>query len=317
MNAFAALEEGDNYNYWYNSQKYDTSLDDAGKAGRKTDRNLNQLYEITADYAAQWGGHALTMVAGFSYQKFFYDGSDMSNGGFATDGYKWYSMGEGEAEKTKLNVSSYTNSNVLAAGFFRANYNYSDRYLLSASVRREGSSRFGENHKWGWFPAASAGWRIKNEAFMSDVDWVNDLKLRFGFGITGNNLNSDLNSVELLSTGGKLWYNGQWVNTYKVARNANPDLRWERKFEYNLGIDFSFLANRLYGTVDLYLRETKDLLWEYDVPTPPYQYNKLLANCGAIESKGIHQRNTRIKKYPERKSGEYPRRFGIRNFTIF
>ena len=112
---------------------------------------------------------------------------------------------------------------------------------------------------------------------MSDVDWVNDLKLRFGFGITGNNLNSDLNSVELLSTGGKLWYNGQWVNTYKVARNANPDLRWERKFEYNLGVDFSFLANRLYGTVDLYLRETKDLLWEYDVPTPPYQYNKLLA----------------------------------------
>lgn len=287
LNAFAALEEGDNYNYWYNSQKYDTSLDDAGKAGRKTDRNLNQLYEVTADYAAQWGGHALTMVAGFSYQKFFYDGTDMSNAGFATDGYKWYSMGEGEAEKTKLNVSSYTNSNVLAAGFFRANYNYSDRYLLSASVRREGSSRFGEDNKWGWFPAASAGWRVKNEAFMSDVDWVNDLKLRFGFGVTGNNLNSDLNSVELLSTGGKLWYNGQWVNTYKVARNANPKLRWERKFEYNLGIDFSFLANRLYGTVDLYLRETKDLLWEYDVPTPPYQYNKLLANCGAIESKGI------------------------------
>ena len=287
VNAFAALETGSNYNYWYNSQLYDSSPDDAGKAGRGTSRNFNQLYELTLDYAGQWGGHSLTTVAGLSYQRFFNDGSQMENSGFATDGYKWYSMGDGDPEKTKLNISSYSNSNVLAGFFIRANYNFGDRYLISASVRREGSSRFGANHKWGWFPAASAGWRIDQEQFMDNADWVDELKLRFGFGITGNNLGSDLRSVELLSASGKMWYNGMWVNTYNVSANANPDLRWERKFEYNLGIDYAFLKNRLFGSIDMYMRKTRDLLWEYDVPTPPYQYSKLLANCGVIESKGI------------------------------
>lgn len=84
-----------------------------------------------------------------------------------------------------------------------------------------------------------------------------------------------------------MWYNGQWTNTFKTSQNPNPDLKWERKFEYNLGVDFAFLDNRLSGTVDLYIRKTKDLLWEYDVPTPPYMYNVLLANAGEIKSKGI------------------------------
>ena len=122
---------------------------------------------------------------------------------------------------------------------------------------------------------------------MANADWVNDLKLRAGFGITGNNLGSDLKSVELLTNGGAFWYNGQWVTTYMVNQNANPDLRWERNFEYNVGVDFAFLDNRLSGSIDAYLRHTKDLLWEYDVPTPPYQFNKLLANAGAIKSQGL------------------------------
>lgn len=287
VSGFAALEEGDNYSYWYNSLLYDTSLGDAGMADRKTDRSLNQLYEATLDYAGQWGAHALTAVAGFSYQKFFYDGSEMKNGGFAVDDNKYYMMENGLADKSKMTMSSYRNDNVLVSGFARVNYNYDEKYLLSASIRREGSSRFGANHKWGWFPAVSAGWRISGEDFMANADWVNDLKLRAGFGITGNNLGSDLKSVELLTNGGAFWYNGQWVTTYMVNQNANPDLRWERKFEYNVGVDFAFLDNRLSGSIDAYLRHTKDLLWEYDVPTPPYQFNKLLANAGAIKSQGL------------------------------
>src|SRR5574344_458976 len=108
----------------------------------------------------------------------------MKNGGFPTDWYKYYSMYDGQTDKDKLNVSSYRNSNVLASGFARVNYNYDERYLISASLRAEGSSRFGENHKWGWFPAVSAGWRIRGEQFMSGQSWCNDLKLRAGFGIT-------------------------------------------------------------------------------------------------------------------------------------
>lgn len=287
VNAFAAIEEGDNRDYWYNKALAGDDTN-SGKAGRKNSMNLSQLYEATVDYAHNFdGGHTLVAVAGFSYQNFLYDGSEMSNKGFPTDDAKYYQIGNGDASKKYLNVSSYRNSNTLAAAFARINYNYKERYLLSASLRAEGSSRFGANNKWGWFPAVSAGWRIKGEEFMSDQDWCNELKLRLGFGITGNNLGSDLKSVAMLSNGGTFWYNGAWVYTYGVSQNVNPDLRWERKFEYNFGVDFGFLDNRLYGSLDAYIRDTKDLLWDYEVPTPPYQYATLLANAGQMRSYGV------------------------------
>ena len=122
---------------------------------------------------------------------------------------------------------------------------------------------------------------------MRNQDWCNDLKLRAGFGVTGNNLGSDLRSVAMLSNGGTFWYNGQYVYTYGVTQNVNPDLRWEKKYEYNLGLDYSFLNNRLYGSLDTYYRNTKDLLWDYEVPTPPYQYPTLLANAGEMNSYGV------------------------------
>ena len=247
---------------------------------------MNQLYEGTIDYVNEWNGHVLAAVLGTSYQNFWYDGSEIENGGFAVDGIKYYKIGDGDVEKTNMKMSSYRNSNTLVSFFARANYNYKEKYLLSASVRREGSSRMGANFKWGWFPAASAGWRISGEDFLKDVKAVNDLKLRFGFGITGNNLKDDLKSVELLTQGGTFNNHGTEAYSYTVNQNANPNLAWERKFEYNLGIDYAFLDNRLYGSIDLYFRNTKDLLWEYNVPTPPYQYSTLLANAGEMISKG-------------------------------
>lgn len=287
INGLVAIEEGDNNKHYYCDQNYTVDLDGAGYASVNNDVSLQQLYEATIDYAHEWGGHTLTGVAGFSYQKFSYEGSSISNKGFPTNTFKWYKLENGQTDKEKLNVTSYANSNVLAAAFLRLNYNYKERYLVSASIRAEGSSRFGANNKWGYFPAASLGWRIKGEPFMKDQDWCQELKLRFGFGITGNNVGSDLISQELLTSGGSFWYNQAWVTTYKVNRNANPDLRWEKKFEYNLGLDYSFLKDRLYGSLDLYYRDTKDLLWNYNVPTPPFQYETMMANCGEITSKGL------------------------------
>ncbi len=286
LSGFAAMEEGDNRAFWYN-RIINTDESGSGKAGRDNDFNVNKLFELTADYAKQWGGHALTAVAGFSYQNFMYDGSSISNKGFPTDNAKYYQIGNGDASKQYLNASSYRNSNTLAALFARANYNYMDKYLLSASIRREGSSRFGANNKWGWFPAVSAGWRLSGEDFMSDVAWVDDLKLRLGFGMTGNNLASDLRSMAMLSNGGTFWYNGAYVYTYGVAQNVNPDLRWEKKAEYNFGVDYAFFGNRLYGSIDAYYRHTSDLLWDYEVPTPPYQFPTLLANAGQMDSYGL------------------------------
>jgi hypothetical protein len=251
--------------------------------------NFNKLFEVTADYTRSFGKHNIAAVAGFSYQNFYNDGESISNKGFPTENMKYYQIGNGDASKDYLNASSYRNSNTLAAFFLRANYNYAEKYLVSASVRREGSSRFGANNKWGWFPAVSLGWRITGEDFMQGKDWCNDLKLRAGFGVTGNNLNSDLRSVAMLSNGGTFWdgASGKYVYTYAVSQNVNPDLRWEKKFEYNLGLDFSFLDNRLYGSLDLYYRQTRDLLWDYEVPTPPYQFPTLLANAGQMDSYGV------------------------------
>ena len=286
LNAFAAFEEGDNNNYWAN-KSINTDLDGSGKAGRGNDNSMNKLFEITADYSRSFGKHNVAAVAGFSYQNFFYDGESIENKGFPTESMKYYQIGNGDAEKTYLKASSYRNSNTLIALFGRVNYNYADKYLVSASLRREGSSRFGKNNKWGLFPAVSLGWRVAGEEFMEEVSSVNDLKLRLGFGVTGNNLGSDLKSVALLSNGGTFWYNGAYVNTYTVSQNVNPDLKWEKKYEYNLGVDFALLDNRLSGSFDTYYRHTKDLLWDYEVPTPPYQYPTLLANAGVMDSYGV------------------------------
>ena len=288
VSGFAALEEGDNHSYWAN-KTINTDVAGSGMAGRSMNTNLNKLFEVTADYTRSFGQHNVAAVAGFSYQNFYNDGESISNKGFPTESMKYYQIGNGDASKDYLNVSSGRSSNTLAAFFVRGNYNYAEKYLVSASVRREGSSRFGANNKWGWFPAVSLGWRITGEDFMSDKEWCNDLKLRAGFGVTGNNLASDLRSVAMLSNGGTFWDGelGKYVYSYAVSQNVNPDLRWEKKFEYNLGLDYAFLDNRLYGSLDVYYRQTRDLLWDYEVPTPPYQFPTLLANAGQMDSYGV------------------------------
>ena len=286
VSGFAAIEEGDNRNFWYN-RTINTDETGSGMGSRGSDFSFTKLFEVTADYSRSFGQHHVAGVAGFSYQKFLYDGQNIENKGFPTDDAKYFQIGNGDASKKYLNASSYRNSNALAAVFGRVNYNYAEKYLVSASIRREGSSRFGANNKWGWFPAVSLGWRITGEDFMEGKDWCNDLKLRAGFGVTGNNLGSDLKSVAMLSNGGSFWYNGQYVYTYGVSQNVNPDLRWEKKYEYNLGLDYAFLDNRLYGSLDVYYRQTRDLLWDYEVPTPPYQYPTLLANAGQMDSYGV------------------------------
>ena len=288
VSGFAAIEEGDNHSYWAN-KVINTDVAGSGLASRSSNTNLSKLFEVTADYTRSFGKHNVAAVAGFSYQNFYYDNESISNKGFPTEDMKYYQIGNGDASKDYLNVSSGRSSNTLAAFFLRGNYNYAEKYLVSASVRREGSSRFGANNKWGWFPAVSLGWRITGEDFMSDKTWCNDMKLRAGFGVTGNNLNSDLRSVAMLSNGGTFWDGelGKYVYSYAVSQNVNPDLRWEKKYEYNLGLDYAFLDNRVYGSLDIYYRQTRDLLWDYEVPTPPYQFPTLLANAGQMDSYGV------------------------------
>ena len=167
------------------------------------------------------------------------------------------------------------------------NYDWSNRYLLSASLRREGNSRFGKNHKWGWFPAVSAGWRVSEESFMDGVSFIDDLKLRVGYGITGIAPTSNFGSLASFSYGNRFLYNGEWIQTLAPSRNANPDLRWEKKDEINLGVDFGLFSNRLYGSLDVYERNTRDMLYNYDVPSPPFPVGSIQANVGHMRNRGV------------------------------
>ena len=142
--------------------------------------------------------------------------------------------------------------------------------MITATIRRDGSSRFGADHKWGTFPSVSVAWRIINEKFMEGThSWLDNLKLRVGYGITGNQNGVDpYKSLSVLSSAGASYYDaatGTWKNSYVQAQNANPDLKWESTAQFNVGIDFGFL-NRINGSLEFYHKKTSDLLWTYPVP---------------------------------------------------
>ena len=277
----------------YFSQEYKTSFY-PGSVGKKgvaySSGNAydNIQWESTLQYSRVFGGHSIQGVLGYTWQEQMSWSTNMENYGFDSDFYKANNMGAGTALKEGL-ADMYTNrsSSRYIAFFGRAIWNYKEKYLASVSLRRDGSSRFGKNHKWGWFPAASVGWRISEEPWMKDLQWLSELKLRAGFGVTGNQDFSNYKSLMLMSTSTSFYYNGEWINSYAPASNANPELRWERKSEFNVGVDFSFFEGRLGGNLDYYYRLTTDLLYEYNVPVPPYDYKTLFTNVGSISNTGI------------------------------
>jgi hypothetical protein len=170
----------------------------------------------------------------------------------------------------------------------RLNYSYADKYLLTVSVRRDGSSVFGTNHKWGTFPSASVAWRICEESFMKDQQLFNNLKLRAGYGITGNQqgLNPQ-QSMQLVSSSGTIFFNGGLITNYAVTQNSNENLRWETRYQTNIGLDFGLFNSRLNGSVDVFSAVTRNLLYDYTVPQPPYPFNSIMANVGSLKNEGI------------------------------
>jgi len=245
-------------------------------------------FESTLNYSKEFGKHTLQALLGYTYQYQCSKTSSMDNSGFDVDDYLTNNIGAGSyLSSGKAEMNSYKEDNTYIAYFARIMYNYDQKYLASVSLRRDGSSRFGNNNKWGWFPAASIGWRINKENFLKDVNWLDDLKLRAGYGVTGNQDFSNYKSLILMSTAGYCYYNGAWIHTYQPASNANPNLQWEKKSEFNIGLDFAILNNRLTGTIDYYNRKTSNLLYNYTVPTPPYVYDTMFTNVGEVSNTGI------------------------------
>ncbi len=259
--------------------------------------DYTQTVEPTINFTKDFGDHGFELLGGYSYQYSTTEEYSMDNSGFTTDGFEDWNFGAGNAitdtDLPRPNLSSFKEDNTLIAYFSRLSYNYLDRYFLQASVRHEGSSRFGANNKWASFPAISGGWLISDENFMEGAAWVNNLKLRAGYGITGNQGIPNYQSIVTLGTGGKypVFLDGAdgatYYQTYGPVKNPNPDLKWETKKEFNIGLDFGFWFNKLSGSIDYYTRRTEDLLLSYDVPQPPFVQGSIYTNVGNITNNGL------------------------------
>lgn len=261
-----------------------------GKAIRGAYSNTKKILETYFNYDKTFGRHNLKLLAGYSWQEDRRnDGFQASNQGFVSDVLSYNNLGMGNLGGA---IPEWGNSSIDVYRFIsfyaRANYVYADKYLLQVSARRDGSSVFGANNRWGVFPAVSAGWRLKQEPFLKEVDWLDDLKLRAGYGVTGNALGfGAFTAVLLYNSTGKFYYNGGLANSIGPTQNANADLKWESTGMANIGLDFSVLNNRLGGSIDFYDKRTSDLIWEYSVPTTQYFLNKLIANAGKMSNKGV------------------------------
>ncbi len=276
---------------YYTSKYYDQILNGhTGYAYHSYDYSKTDNLEITSNYKHTWNDdHRFDALIGYSYQYDMAEGFNANNTDFSSDYFEYNNIGVGGyLKKGKAGMGSYKNDSKLIGFFGRVSYGYADRYNLLVSLRREGSSKFGENNKWGNFPSASLGWTISNEGFMDNVDWVSNLKLRAGFGVTGVIPNDSYISLTRWALGDTYYYdNGEWKQALVIASNPNPDLKWEVSKEVNVGLDFSFLEGRVGGSVDFYNKNTSDMLWEYDVPTPPNLYSTTLANVGEMRNRGI------------------------------
>ncbi|RUT72545.1 TonB-dependent receptor [Flavobacterium cupreum] len=261
-----------------------------GYAQRTYAEYTNAQGEIFVNYNKTLDKHTIGALAGYSYFENMYEGFGAQRSGFVTDAFGYNNLGAGYNYRLG-DVYSYKGKSNLVSFFARANYSYDGKYLLTATVRRDGSSRFGENNKWGTFPSASAAWKISGEEFMdSSKGWLDNLKLRVGYGVTGNQDGiGEYKSLSILGVGNDSYYDPvtkTWSLAYSPKQNPNPDLKWESTQQINIGVDFG-LFNRITGSFEWYSKTTKDLLYTYEVPQPPYLVGTMLANVGEMSNRGV------------------------------
>lgn len=292
-----------NANYSYNSKQkvysyYNSSLSQLpyggtkGKAHRDTRLGHDQTFETYLNYDLTFAKvHKLSLMAGYSWEE------RVNNDGFGVSVYNFYNdqlgfknLAYGNFINGMSDVDSGVEEIVRNISFYgRANYSYDGKYLLQATVRRDGSSVFGANNRWGTFPSVSAAWNIAEESFMKGGIF-DQLKLRAGYGISGNALGFGAYSAYTLfglNSGSSFTYNGVTYSKIEATQNGNKDLKWETTKMFNVGVDFAFLDSRLSGSIEFYNKKTSDLIWSYDVSTNIYPVGYMNANVGDITNTGI------------------------------
>ena len=243
--------------------------------------------------------HKLGLMAGYSWEQ------NDDNDSFGLDVYDFYNDNTTFYNLNLANKMDWQNGGItsnnnghletlrMISFYGRINYSFNSKYLLQATIRRDGSSAFGKNNRWGTFPSASLAWRMSEEKFIKDLNVFDDLKFRVGYGVSGNSLGfGAYSAIQTYSTSG--WFNYTNANgtqnsyhTLAAASNANPDLKWERTAMLNIGLDFSFFGGRLGGTIEYYDKRTSDLIYTYEVSTNRYPFGTMPANVGDISNKGI------------------------------
>lgn len=292
-----------NANYSYNNKQkvysyYNSSLSQLpyggtkGKAHRDTRMGHDQTFETYLNYDLTLAKvHKLSLMAGYSWEE------RVNNDGFGVSVYNFYNdqlgfknLAYGNFINGMSDVDSGVEEIVRNISFYgRANYSYDGKYLLQATVRRDGSSVFGANNRWGTFPSVSAAWNIAEESFMKDGIF-DQLKLRAGYGVSGNALGFGAYSAYTLfglNSGSSFTYNGVTYSKIEATQNGNKDLKWETTKMFNVGVDFAFLDSRLSGSIEFYNKKTSDLIWSYDVSTNIYPVGYMNANVGDITNTGI------------------------------
>ena len=266
-----------------------------GSSYNRFNKSENYNVEGFFNYDKSWGNHNLDATAGYSYyeknsESFYHQVFD-----FAVQGFKYWNDSASEEDwLTKAEFDSDKDiTEKLLSYFGRVNYDYAQKYIVSASLRREASSKFPAKNRWGTFYSISAGWRITGEDFMQGTkNWLDDLKVRAAYGVTGNSGFSADYVERMYSDDAPIAMpgdNSKWIMTYGLepdTREVNPDLRWEEQHGINIGLDYSLFNRRIYGKFDWYTRNVVDMLYEVDVPTPPYVEGKMMKNVGNLRNRG-------------------------------
>ena len=265
-----------------------------GYAWKKSYMKTTQTFEPTIEYTKTFlDNHKINAIAGYSYQYQVYEQFEAHNNGFLNNSVEDNNLGSGSGlngdASIKAGMGSKKEDETLIAFFGRINYVFKDRYVAQFSIRREGSSKFGPNNKWGNFPSASVAWNVSNEDFMQEQTVLSNLKLRVGYGVTGNSGIDPYQSMVTLGIGDPyLNPSGQWLQTWGPSRNPNPNLKWEMKKEWNFGVDFGVLTNRITGSLDVYKRKADNLLMtSVKVPSPANIHSSSTLNIGSITSSGL------------------------------
>ena len=300
LSTFYSLQENGAWNGKYQASTLREVYGKGGVASQSQANNRSQVVENTLQYVEQFGKNDLQLLLGQAYQYNVYQSFNTSNTQFTLDKLSYNNLGNGQGLKniaelgnSAAGIASSKYSDKLASFFARAIYSFDRKYFLNASVRMEGSSKFGKKADpnlgpWGIFPAVSASWVVDREDFMQGIAFVNDLKLRAGYGITGNMPGeSYLYAMRLGQGSSQIFVDGSWIIPFNIVSNLNERIRWEKKHEYNLGIDFAILNSRIYGAIDGYFRNTTDLLYEYNVPSPPNPVGTMWDNYGQIHNYGV------------------------------